>query len=157
MRNSDIEEAAAYVNQHYPESPEVGIILGTGLGNLVESIQVEKIIEYSSIPHFVIPTVETHDGKMLFGKLGGKSIVALQGRFHYYEGYSMKEITFPVYVLKALGIKKLFISNAAGNMNMQWSKGDLMLIDDHINLQPENPLRGKNDDSVGFRFPPYQK
>ncbi len=141
--------------------PEYGIILGTGLGAVVDDIDVEYELLYSMIPDFPIATVEFHTGKLIFGKLSGKRVVAMSGRFHYYEGYSMQEITFPIRVMKVLGIQKLFISNASGCLNPDYRKGDLMIIDDHINLQGENPLRGRNYDFFGPRFPdmsaPYDK
>lgn len=141
--------------------PEIGIILGTGLGGLVNEIDVEFSLMYSNIPNFPISTLEFHSGKLIFGKLNGKKVVAMQGRLHYYEGYSMQQITFPIRVMKALGIQHLFISNAAGSLNTDFKKGDLMIINDHINLQPESPLRGRNDNDMGPRFPdmsqPYQK
>lgn len=151
---SKLNEAVAFLHGKGVNKPEAGVILGTGLGSkFVEAFDVQLEIPYQEIPHFPVATIEYHKGKILFGKLNGKNIVAMQGRFHYYEGYSMQQITFPVRVMKALGVKYLLISNAAGNMNLTWSKGDLMLIDDHLNLQPENPLRGKNEDSLGPRFP----
>ncbi|QEK51859.1 purine-nucleoside phosphorylase [Pedobacter aquae] len=141
--------------------PEIGIILGTGLGGLVNDIEVTHQLSYSHIPHFPISTLEFHSGKLIFGTLSGKKVVAMQGRLHYYEGYNMKQITFPVRVLKLLGIKTLFVSNASGALNPAFKKGDLMIIEDHINLQPENPLTGTNFDELGPRFPdmsePYQK
>lgn len=141
--------------------PEVGIVLGTGLGGLVKDIEIEHSIMYSSIPNFPISTLEFHSGKLIFGTLKGKKVVAMQGRLHFYEGYSMQQITFPIRVLKALGIKHLFVSNAAGSLNPEFKKGDLMIINDHINLQPESPLRGINDADLGPRFPdmsqPYNK
>lgn len=141
--------------------PDYGVILGTGLGNLVSEIDIEHEIMYSNIPNFPISTVEFHTGKLIFGRLSGKNIVAMQGRLHYYEGYSMKEITFPVRVMKALGITSLFISNASGALNPTIQKGDLAIIEDHIDLLPENPLRGLNDSDLGPRFPdmsqPYNK
>lgn len=141
--------------------PEYGIILGTGLGAVVDDIEVEYELLYSMIPDFPIATVEFHTGKLIFGTLSGKRVVAMSGRFHYYEGYSMQEITFPIRVMKVLGIQKLFISNASGCLNPDYRKGDLMIIDDHINLQGENPLRGRNYDFFGPRFPdmsaPYNK
>ncbi|HQQ93384.1 MAG TPA: purine-nucleoside phosphorylase [Bacteroidia bacterium] len=133
--------------------PEVGIILGSGLGGLVKEIIVEFIIPYSEIPGFAASTVEGHTGKLIFGELGGKKVAAMQGRFHYYEGYSMKEITFPVRVLKALGIRSLFVSNACGGMNPTYKVGEIVLINDHINLFPDNPLIGKNIELLGPRFP----
>lgn len=151
---SQINEAVAFLRGKGVKDPETGIILGTGLGSsFIEALDVQLEIPYKEIPHFPVATIEFHKGKLLFGNLSGKNIIAMQGRFHYYEGYSMQQVTFPVRVMKDLGIKNLLISNAAGNMNLSWSKGDLMLIDDHINLQPENPLRGKNEDSLGPRFP----
>lgn len=141
--------------------PEFGIILGTGLGAVVEDIEIEYELLYSMIPDFPIATVEFHTGKLIFGTLSGKKVVAMSGRFHYYEGYSMQEITFPIRVMKVLGIQRLFISNASGCLNPDYRKGDLMIIDDHINLQGENPLRGRNYDFFGPRFPdmsaPYDK
>ncbi|RZL15003.1 MAG: purine-nucleoside phosphorylase [Pedobacter sp.] len=133
--------------------PEIGIILGTGLGGLVKDIEVAYSLMYSNIPNFPISTLEFHSGKLIFGTLNGKKVVAMQGRLHYYEGYSMQQITFPVKVLKVLGIKQLLVSNAAGSLNPQFKKGDLMVINDHINLQPESPLRGINDAELGPRFP----
>ena len=133
--------------------PEVGIVLGTGLGGLVEQIDVEHKLMYSNIPNFPISTLEFHSGKLIFGTLSGKRVVAMQGRLHYYEGYSMRQITFPVRVMKMLGIKSLLVSNASGALNPAFRKGDLMIVEDHINMQPDNPLRGRNDDSLGPRFP----
>lgn len=132
---------------------EVGIILGTGLGALIDEVDVEKEISYDFIPNFPVSTVESHHGKLIKGKIGGKTALIMQGRFHYYEGYSMQEITFPVRVLKLLGINNLLISNAAGAVNLEYKKGDLMILDDHINLLPGNPLIGKNYDELGPRFP----
>ncbi|MGX5689953.1 purine-nucleoside phosphorylase [Arcticibacter tournemirensis] len=133
--------------------PEVGIILGTGLGGLVNEIEIQHKLMYTNIPDFPISTVEFHSGRLIFGTLQGKKVVAMQGRLHYYEGYDMKQITFPVRVMKALGIKHLFVSNASGSLNPEIVKGDLMIIEDHINLQPDNPLRGRNYDDFGPRFP----
>jgi len=133
--------------------PEIGIVLGTGLGGLVSEIEVEFSLMYSNIPNFPISTLEFHSGKLIFGTLKGKKVVAMQGRLHYYEGYSMQQITFPIRVMKALGIQYLFVSNAAGSLNPDFKKGDLMVINDHINLQPESPLRGINDNDLGPRFP----
>ena len=132
---------------------ELGIILGTGLGNLINEVEVEKEILYEQIPEFPVSTVESHHGKLIKGKIGGKTALIMQGRFHFYEGYSMREITFPVRVLHALGIKHLLVSNAAGAVNLDYQKGDLMLLDDHINFLPGNPLIGKNYDNLGPRFP----
>ncbi|MFM8348284.1 MAG: purine-nucleoside phosphorylase, partial [Bacteroidota bacterium] len=149
-----ITEAADFIRSKVKRRPVIGVILGTGLGNgFAAAIEKQEVLEYRSIPHFPVSTVETHKGRLIFGTLHGKSVVAMQGRFHYYEGYTMQQITLPVRVLRQLGIKHLLISNAAGNMNLRWKKGDLMLIDDHINLQPDNPLRGPNIDKLGPRFP----
>jgi purine-nucleoside phosphorylase len=133
--------------------PEAGIILGTGLGGLVEDIEVMHKLMYSNIPDFPISTVEFHSGRLIFGMLSNKRVVAMQGRLHYYEGYNMQQITFPVKVMKMLGIKSLFVSNASGSLNPDFRKGDLMIITDHINLQPDNPLRGHNYEDFGPRFP----
>jgi purine-nucleoside phosphorylase len=141
--------------------PELGIILGTGLGELVKGMKVEHELMYSNIPDFPISTVEFHTGKLIFGTIGSKKVVAMQGRFHYYEGYSMQQITLPVRVMKMLGIQRLFVSNACGCLNPEYRKGDLMLICDHINLLPDNPLRGSNYEVMGPRFPdmsePYDR
>ncbi|WP_316816231.1 purine-nucleoside phosphorylase [Pedobacter nyackensis] len=141
--------------------PEIGIVLGTGLGGLVNEIEVEYSLMYSNIPNFPISTLEFHSGKLIFGTLKGKKVIAMQGRLHYYEGYSMQQITFPIRAMKALGIHCLFVSNAAGSLNPDFKKGDLMIINDHINLQPESPLRGHNDADMGPRFPdmsqPYSR
>ncbi len=158
----EINEATEYLKKHGVDHPEIGVILGTGLGNLfVKEIKNPIEINYNSIPHFPVSTVEFHKGKLIYGEIKGKKVLAMQGRFHYYEGYSMQKITLPVRVMKMLGIKSLLISNAAGNMNLKWKKGQLMLIDDHINLQPDNPLRGENFEVLGPRFPdmsePYSK
>ena len=131
-----IKETAAFLKKEYPVMPETAIILGTGLGELVNHIDIEKEIPYQHIPNFPVSTVEGHSGKLIFGKLGTKEILAMQGRFHYYEGYDMKQVTFPVRVMKQLGIKHLFVSNAAGGMNPAFAVGDLMIIRDHINLFP---------------------
>ncbi len=149
----NIQEAIDYIRNYTQMQPEVGIILGTGLGELAN--EIDKVVElsYADIPHFPVSTVETHAGKLIFGKLGNKSVVAMQGRFHYYEGYSMKQITFPIRVMKFLGVHTLVISNAAGGMNPLYRKGDLMLMEDHINLLGDNPLIGPNDDELGPRFP----
>lgn len=144
--------AVKFLKEKGFESPEVGIILGTGLGALADEIQVEHEFVYSNIPHFPIATVEFHKGKLLYGTLGNKKVVAMQGRFHYYEGHSMGQVVFPVRVMKELGIKKLIISNAGGCMNLDWKKGELMLIEDHINLQPDNPLRGHEASAFGQIF-----
>ena len=148
-----IEEAAGYIAERANDRPEVGIILGTGLGGLTERIDQKCSIDYTEIPHFPVSTVEGHKGRLIFGELGGRRVVAMQGRFHYYEGYSMKQVTFPIRVMKELGVKYLLVSNAAGGMNPNFQVGDLMVITDHINLFPEHPLRGKNDPQLGVRFP----
>lgn len=158
----NIYHTVSYIKNRIGDfEPEVGIILGTGLGGLVTEIEVEKQLMYSNIPDFPISTLEFHSGKLIFGKLAGVKVVAMQGRLHYYEGYSMQEITFPVRVMKMLGIKTLFVSNASGSLNPEFKKGDLMVIADHINLQPENPLAGRNNEELGPRFPdmsePYQR
>ena len=147
-----IQETAAFLKARITTHPETAIILGTGLGSLAQEITQKHEIAYSEIPNFPISTVEGHKGKLIFGKLGDKDILAMQGRFHYYEGYSMKEVTFPIRVMRELGIKNLFVSNAAGATNPDYEIGDLMLITDHINFFPEHPLRGKNID-YGPRFP----
>jgi purine-nucleoside phosphorylase len=149
----NINEAVTYIRQHYKGEPTVGIVLGTGLGGLVTEIKIEKEIAYNFIPHFPVSTVESHFGKLIFGTIGNTTVVAMQGRLHYYEGYSMAEITFPIRVMRHLGIQSLYISNAAGGMNLNYHKGDLMIIDDHINMQAENPLAGPNLDEFGPRFP----
>jgi purine-nucleoside phosphorylase len=148
-----IEEAVRHLRGRWKGQPSVGIILGTGLGGLAEDIRAEATIPYSDIPHFPHSTAPSHKGQLVCGQLGGKSVVAMEGRFHFYEGYSLQTITFPVRVMKALGCKFLLVSNACGGMNPQWSKGDIMLIDDHINLLGDNPLIGKNDERLGIRFP----
>ncbi len=159
MKN--IKEAVAYIKNQLDFKPEAGIILGTGLGGLVKIMEVEKEIPYDDIPHFPVSTVESHHGKLLLGTLNGKKVVVMQGRFHYYEGYSLKQVTFPVRVMKLLGIKQLFVSNAAGGLNTNFQIADLMILNDHINLQPDNPLTGANYDKLGPRFPdmsqPYSR
>jgi purine-nucleoside phosphorylase len=157
-----VHETVQYIKQKTNSfEPEIGIVLGTGLGGLVSDIQVEYSLMYSNIPNFPISTLEFHSGKLIFGTLNGKKVVAMQGRLHYYEGYSMQQITFPMRVMKALGISWLFVSNAAGSLNPLFKKGDLMIISDHINLLPESPLRGRNDSDMGPRFPdmsaPYNR
>lgn len=157
-----VHETVEYLKRKTADfQPEIGIVLGTGLGGLVSEIEVAHQLMYSNIPNFPISTLEFHSGKLIFGTLNGKRVVAMQGRLHYYEGYSMQQITFPIRVMKALGIAHLFVSNAAGSLNKDFKKGDLMVINDHINLQPESPLRGRNDSDMGPRFPdmsqPYQR
>lgn len=157
-----IQETVSYLQEKTSNfKPETGIVLGTGLGALVKEIEIFAELSYADIPNFAVSTLEFHSGKLIFGTLNGKKVVAMQGRLHYYEGYSMQEITFPIRVMKALGITHLIVSNAAGSLNPEFKKGDLMVISDHINLQPESPLRGKNDPEMGPRFPdmsePYQR
>lgn len=147
-----IQETAAWLKEHIQTKPQTAIILGTGLGRLANEIEVADRIPYNEIPNMPVSTVEGHSGCLLIGKLGGKDILAMQGRFHFYEGYSMKEVTFPIRVMYELGIKTLFVSNAAGGTNPDFSIGDLMIITDHINFFPEHPLRGKNL-PTGPRFP----
>ncbi|MFR9165837.1 MAG: purine-nucleoside phosphorylase [Dysgonomonas sp.] len=148
-----IQETASFLKSKVAKIPDYAIILGTGLGELANSITDKNEISYKDIPNFPLSTVEGHSGKLIFGKLGGKDVIAMQGRFHFYEGYDMKEVTFPVRVFQALNVKYLFVSNAAGGMNSSFEIGDIMLIEDHINLFPEHPLRGRNDDRLGTRFP----
>lgn len=157
-----IQRTTAYIKSRIGDfEPEVGIILGTGLGALVNEIEIEKQLMYSNIPDFPISTLEFHSGKLIFGMLNGVKVAAMQGRLHYYEGYNMQQITFPVRVLKMLGIKTLLVSNASGSLNPDFKKGDLMVIEDHINLQPQNPLTGRNEEELGPRFPdmsePYKR
>lgn len=146
------QESINFLKPFYNQA-KIGIILGTGLGALVKDIEIEHAIPYEQIPHFPISTVESHHGKLLFGKLNQVPVIVMQGRFHYYEGYTMQQVTYPVRILKLLGIDTLFISNASGGLNPNFKVSDLMLINDHINLLPEHPLRGKNDDEFGPRFP----
>ena len=148
-----IEEAAAAVRNRFTAQPQVAIILGTGLGRLGAEIESPVSIEYGEIPHFPLSTVESHAGRLLCGTLAGKTVVAMQGRFHRYEGYTLQQVTFPVRVLRALGAETLVVSNACGGMHPLWNAGDLMLIADHINLLGDNPLVGPNDDRLGPRFP----
>ena len=157
----EVNEAVEYLKKQGFENPEIGIILGTGLGSLSDDIEKIKEIAYENIPHFPLATVEFHKGKLIYGKLGGKTVIAMKGRFHYYEGHSMSEVVLPVRVMKQLGVQYLLISNAAGSMNLEWKKGDLMVINDHINLQPDNPLREKEATAFGPIFVdmscPYSK
>lgn len=148
-----INETTAFLQNQGITNPETGIILGTGLGNLVNSIEIANEIDYKDIPHFPVSTVESHNGKLIFGVLSCKKVLAMQGRFHFYEGYSMHQITFPVRVMKVLGIKQLLVSNACGTVNKNFNKGELMLITDHINLLGGNPLTRKNLEEMGPRFP----
>ena len=156
-----IERAVSYIQQHIQQAPSVGIVLGSGLGSFVSEIAVQAEISYNDIPHFATSTVEGHSGKLIFGQLAGKAVVAMAGRFHYYEGYSVEDVVFPIRVMKYLGITTLLISNAAGGMHKNFKVGDLMIINDHISQLTHNPLIGTNDDVLGPRFPdmsePYKK
>jgi purine-nucleoside phosphorylase len=151
--SQQFNETFNYIRKYYTEEPTIGIVLGTGMGKLVEYIDIHKQIAYNFIPHFPISTVESHFGKLIFGSIGDKKVVAMQGRLHYYEGYNMFQVTYPIRIMQLLGVKNLFLSNAAGALNLSYKKGDLMIIKDHINLLPENPLRGHNLDAFGPRFP----
>jgi purine-nucleoside phosphorylase len=158
----NIYSTTAYIKNKIGDfEPEIGIILGTGLGGLVNEIEIQHKLMYSNIPNFPISTLEFHSGRLIFGILQGKKVMAMQGRLHYYEGYDMRQITFPVRVMKMLGITKLFVSNASGSLNPEYKIGDLMIIEDHINLQHDNPLRGRNFEEFGPRFPdmsePYNR
>ncbi len=148
-----IKNTAEFIQNKINFSPEIGIILGTGLGGLVHEINIKHTIAYEEIPNFPVSTVEGHSGKLIFGEIGGKNVVAMQGRFHFYEGYTMQQVAFPVRVMKFLGIKNLFVSNASGGVNPNFEIGDLMIINDHINFFPSNPLIGKNEKELGPRFP----
>lgn len=148
-----IQQASNYITQRINKKPTIGLVLGSGLGILADEIQDKTIIDYHEIPHFPISTVKGHAGRLILGELEGNFVVAMQGRFHYYEGYSMEEVTFPIRVMKSLGVKLLFVTNAAGGVNKAYEPGDLMLIADHINWGFDNPLIGKNYDILGQRFP----
>ena len=150
---SNIDETLAVIRKFTTEKYPIGIILGTGLGGLVNEIEVAHEISYDKLPHFPISTVESHHGKLIFGKINGKNVVAMQGRFHYYEGYTMQQITYPVRVMKFLGVETLLVSNACGGMNPLYRRGDVMIMADHINLLGDNPLIGRNEDKLGPRFP----
>ncbi len=156
-----IKQTADYLKNKIGDIPNTAIILGTGLGELANEIKDKNEIPYTEIPNFPVSTVEGHSGKLIIGTLGSKKVLAMQGRFHYYEGYNMQQVTFPIRIFQALGIEYLFVSNAAGGMNSSFDVGDIMLIEDHINFFPEHPLRGKNFDELGTRFPdmsePYNK
>ena len=158
---NNIKEAVHFIRSRYAPKPDVGVVLGSGLGSFISEVDVEFEIPYEEIPHFPVSTVEGHSGKLIIGNLSGKKVAAMAGRFHYYEGYDTKEVTFPIRVLKYLGIDTLLISNAAGGMNTSFKVGDLMIIKDHISLFAVNPLLGKNDIELGPRFPdmsePYKK
>jgi purine-nucleoside phosphorylase len=157
----EIKEAAKFLQKKCKHSPEAAIILGSGLGKFIDEISIETEVLYTDIPHFPVSTVEGHNGKLIFGRIGGKYVVAMAGRFHYYEGYSAQEITFPLRIMKLLGVKTLFLSNAAGSVNPEYQVGDIMIINDHISFFTPNPLVGKNIDEFGPRFPdmsePYDK
>lgn len=148
-----IQSTAEYIKTKIKNQPDTGIILGSGLGGLIDIIEKETEIPYSEIPNFPVSTVQGHAGKLVFGKIGNRNVILMAGRFHYYEGYTMQEVTFPVRVMKALGVETLFVSNASGGTNPTFKIGDLMIIEDHINLFPEHPLRGHNDERLGTRFP----
>lgn len=157
----EVQETVSFIKDKTNYFPEYGVILGSGLGNFTDDIDIEYSLPYSEIPNFPVSTVQGHKGALVFGTIGTKKVVAMQGRFHYYEGYTMKEVTFPVRVLKYLGISKLIVSNASGGVNANYKVGSIVVIKDHINMMPEHPLRGKNDDRFGPRFvnmsEPYSK
>ena len=153
MQYNKIKEAVQYIRQHTQLIPQFGIVMGSGLGQLAEDIEAEEIIKYKDIPHFPASTVLGHAGHLIFGKISGVPVVAMAGRFHYYEGYSVQEVTLPIRVMKSLGANTLLLSNAAGSVNPAHKLGDLVFIKDHINLLPDNPLRGPNDERLGVRFP----
>ena len=148
-----IKEVAAFLRDKGITSPDTGIVLGTGLGKMVSEIDIEVAIDYADIPHFPVSTVESHHGRLIYGTLEGHKVLAMQGRFHIYEGYTLQQVTFPIRVMKLLGVKQLLLSNAAGAINKNYHKADLMMLDDHINLLPANPLTGANIDELGPRFP----
>jgi purine-nucleoside phosphorylase len=148
-----IQETVGFIRTQYQQSSEVGVVLGSGLGNFTDELVIEKEINYSDIPHFPVATVEGHKGKLIFGKLGSKNVVVMAGRFHYYEGYKLKEVVYPIRVMKYLGVQNIVISNAAGGVNTNFKVGDVMIIKDHISLFIENPLLGKNIGDLGPRFP----
>jgi len=156
-----IQQASDFVRSRWPNSPKVGIVLGTGLGGLAADIAADVSLPYQEVPHFLSSTAPSHKGQLVCGTLGGKNVIAMEGRFHFYEGYKLQHITFPVRLMKALGCEYLVVSNACGGMNPQWHRGDIMVIEDHINLIGDNPLIGKNDDRLGERFPdmsePYSR
>ncbi len=149
----DILEAVSFLKGRTKVKPKLGVILGTGLGGLVKNIRIRDVIPYREIPHFPVSTVESHAGRLIFGTLSGKPVMVMQGRFHYYEGYSLQQVTFPVRVMKALGIGTMVVSNACGGVNPAHRAGDIMVISDHINLMGDHPLRGRNDEKLGPRFP----
>ena len=155
------DEALSYLKRVYPGTPEIGIVLGSGLGNFIDDVEIEKEVSYDQIPHFPVSTVEGHKGKLIFGNLSGKKVVCMAGRFHFYEGYDTEHVVFPVRIMKLLGIKALLLSNAAGGVNPNFKVGDLMIITDHVSFFMQNPLIGKNISGFGTRFPdmsePYKK
>ena len=157
----NLSETVSYIRSQYDGNPEAAIILGSGLGNFTKEILIEKEIDYASIPHFPVSTVAGHSGKLIFGELSGKKVVVMSGRFHFYEGYTPQQVTYPIRTMKLLGVSTLLLSNAAGAVNKTFAVGDLMLITDHISFFTPNPLLGKNEDSLGTRFPdmsePYNK
>ena len=156
-----LDEAAAFIRQVYPHKPKIGIVLGSGLGNLTSLIEIEKTIEYKDLPHFPTSTVAGHEGKLIFGKYCGKRLVVMAGRFHFYEGYSPAQVVFPIRLMKWIGVGTIMLSNAAGGMNPDFRVGDIMVIEDHISLFTVNPLIGRNEDGIGMRFPdmsePYSR
>ncbi len=147
-----VQETVSFIKEKTNFTPEYGVILGSGLGSFTDDIQIEFTMPYSEIPNFPVSTVQGHKGALVFGTIGDKKVVAMQGRFHFYEGYSMKEVTFPVRVMKYLGVEKLIVSNASGGVNSNYNVGDIVIIKDHVNMMPEHPLRGKNDERFGPRF-----
>ena len=147
-----VQETVNFIQEKTNFIPEYGVILGSGLGQFTEDIAIEYVLDYSAIPNFPVSTVEGHKGALVFGEIQGKKVVAMQGRFHYYEGYDMKQVTFPVRVMKSLGVQKLIVSNASGGVNPLYKVGDVVVITDHINMLPEHPLRGYNDERFGPRF-----
>lgn len=147
-----VQETVEYIQSKIGKTPEYGVVLGSGLGGFTNDIEIEFILNYSEIPNFPVSTVEGHKGALVFGKIHGKQVVAMQGRFHYYEGYDMKQVTFPIRVFKELGVSKLIVSNASGGVNPRYKVGSIVIIKDHINMMPEHPLRGKNDERFGPRF-----
>jgi purine-nucleoside phosphorylase len=158
---NQVQETVSFIKEKTNFTPEYGVILGSGLGSFTDDIQIEFTLPYAEIPNFPVSTVQGHKGALVFGTIGTKKVVAMQGRFHFYEGYSMKEVTFPVRVMKYLGVEKLVVSNASGGVNSSYNVGDIVLIKDHVNMMPEHPLRGKNDERFGPRFvnmsEPYSK
>jgi purine-nucleoside phosphorylase len=156
-----LKETTSFIRKKHPHEPHTGIVLGSGLGHFLDEIEIETSIPYSDIPHFPVSTVEGHGSRMVFGRMAGKSVVAMAGRFHFYEGYSASEVAYPIRVMKKLGIQQLLLSNAAGAVNTSFKVGDLMIITDHISMSVVNPLLGRNEDELGPRFPdmsePYNK